>query len=151
MTGNYRILLDYYDFVFKILTKVFDQKLCMYITGNILWMLPANERWLYIVTSSLIGWAHTQNDPRYHHQRMCYCHCAYHMFPAWCHVAMWMRQAVVPTLATTLTGRPVGWWRRLTFSPAVVGGTCLLLGSQATLQQLSVSLRKHFVVKFNVE
>ena len=24
----------------------------------------ANERWCYIVTSSLIGWAHKQNDPR---------------------------------------------------------------------------------------
>ena len=24
---------------------------------------PANERWRYIVTSSLIGWAHTQSDP----------------------------------------------------------------------------------------
>ena len=28
-----------------------------------LWMHPANERWRYIVTSSLIGWAQTQNDP----------------------------------------------------------------------------------------
>ena len=25
---------------------------------------PANERWCYIVTSSLIGWVYTQNDPR---------------------------------------------------------------------------------------
>ena len=25
----------------------------------ILWMRPANKRWRYIVTSSLIGWAHT--------------------------------------------------------------------------------------------
>ena len=31
--------------------------------GIILWMLPANERWRYIVMSPLIGWAHTQNDP----------------------------------------------------------------------------------------
>ena len=29
----------------------------------ILYMRPANERRCYIVTSSLIGWAHTQNDP----------------------------------------------------------------------------------------
>ena len=28
-------------------------------------MGSANERWRYNVTSSLIGWAHTQNDPRY--------------------------------------------------------------------------------------
>ena len=32
-------------------------------TGFILYMRPANERWHYNVTSSLIGWAHTQNDP----------------------------------------------------------------------------------------
>ena len=32
-------------------------------SGIILWMHPANERWRYIVTSSLIGWVHTQNDP----------------------------------------------------------------------------------------
>ena len=25
-------------------------------------MCPANERWRYDVTSSLIGWAHTQKD-----------------------------------------------------------------------------------------
>ena len=30
--------------------------------GIILWMCPANERWRYHVTSSLIGWAHSQND-----------------------------------------------------------------------------------------
>ena len=29
-------------------------------TGIILWMHPANERWL---VTSLIGWVHTQNDP----------------------------------------------------------------------------------------
>ena len=29
----------------------------------ILCMRPANERWRYTVTPSLIGWAHTQNDP----------------------------------------------------------------------------------------
>ena len=29
----------------------------------ILCMRPANERWRYNVTSSLIGWAHAQNDP----------------------------------------------------------------------------------------
>ena len=27
--------------------------------GIILWMRPANERQLYIVTSPLVGWAHT--------------------------------------------------------------------------------------------
>ena len=31
--------------------------------GIILYMRPANERWRYTVTLSLIGWAHTQNDP----------------------------------------------------------------------------------------
>ena len=31
--------------------------------GIILCMRPANERRCYIVTSSLVGWAHAQNDP----------------------------------------------------------------------------------------
>ena len=32
-------------------------------SGIVLCMHPANDRWSYIVTSSLIGWVHTQNDP----------------------------------------------------------------------------------------
>ena len=32
------------------------------LAGILLWMCPANERRRYIVTSSLIGWAHTHND-----------------------------------------------------------------------------------------
>ena len=35
----------------------------MHATGFILCMCPANERRRYIVTSSLIGWAHIQYDP----------------------------------------------------------------------------------------
>ena len=31
--------------------------------GIILCMHPANDRWHYIITSSLIGWAHSQNYP----------------------------------------------------------------------------------------
>ena len=38
-------------------------------TGIILWMRPANERRRYIVTSSFIGWAHSQNNPRWRHFR----------------------------------------------------------------------------------
>ena len=34
-------------------------------SGIILCMGSANERWHYIVTASLFGWAHTQNDPWY--------------------------------------------------------------------------------------
>ena len=37
-----------------------------YCQGVILCMCPTNERRRYIVTSSLIGWAHTQNDPCCH-------------------------------------------------------------------------------------
>ena len=36
---------------------------CLWVTGIILYMCPANERRWYNVTSSLIGWAHTQIDP----------------------------------------------------------------------------------------
>ena len=37
-----------------------------YTSGIVLYKRPANERGRYIVTSSLIGWAHTQNDPYIH-------------------------------------------------------------------------------------
>ena len=33
------------------------------LAGMILYMRPANERRCYNVTPSLIGWAHSQNDP----------------------------------------------------------------------------------------
>ena len=33
------------------------------VPGINLWMHPANKKWCYILTSSLIGWAHTQNNP----------------------------------------------------------------------------------------
>ena len=36
--------------------------------GIILFMRPGNERWRYIVTQSLIGWAHTQIDPWRQHR-----------------------------------------------------------------------------------
>ena len=36
---------------------------CWGASGIILGMGSANERWCYSVMSSLIGWAHTQNDP----------------------------------------------------------------------------------------
>ena len=36
--------------------------LSMFDTGIILCMHPANERWCYYVTPSLIGWAQTRND-----------------------------------------------------------------------------------------
>ena len=33
------------------------------VAGIILCMRPAIERWRYIITSSLIGWARTKKDP----------------------------------------------------------------------------------------
>ena len=36
------------------------------ITGIILYMCQANERWCYNVASSLIGCVHSQNDPYNH-------------------------------------------------------------------------------------
>ena len=45
--------------------RVFDGQYT-YETGIISCMHPANERRRYNVTSSLIGWAHLQNDPCWH-------------------------------------------------------------------------------------
>ena len=44
----------------KTMEKMIDRTAFAWI---ILWMRPANERWCYTATPSLIGWAHTQNDP----------------------------------------------------------------------------------------
>ena len=40
-----------------------EHRTCKYVSGIILDMGSANEKRRYIVTSSLIGWAHTENDP----------------------------------------------------------------------------------------
>ena len=37
-------------------------EVCLLFTGIILWICPVNERWCYVVTPPLIGWAHTKND-----------------------------------------------------------------------------------------
>ena len=52
--SKYGIALTIVDFC--------DSSVTFY-AGIILWMRSDNERRCYIVTSSLIGWAHTQNDP----------------------------------------------------------------------------------------
>ena len=43
--------------------RPFTEWHCLEQPGIILGMGSANERWCYIVTSSLIGWTHTQYDP----------------------------------------------------------------------------------------
>ena len=51
---------------FNYLCHLSVEKFCnrqIQISGIKLCMHPANERWCYIVASSLIGWAHIQNDP----------------------------------------------------------------------------------------
>ena len=62
----------HYNNINKIKTGQSSSRLCMALSvsvflylsaGIILCMRPANERWRYSVTSSLIGWAHSQNDP----------------------------------------------------------------------------------------
>ena len=40
-------------------------------SGTLLFMRPANKRQRYNATSSLIGWAHTQNDPCLFHRTGC--------------------------------------------------------------------------------
>ena len=63
---------------------------CYIYAGIILGMGAANERWRYNVTSPLIGWAHTQNDP-------CMCiaeNNSYWSFP-WPHICMQALQSPV--------------------------------------------------------
>ena len=48
--------------IYPVIYKLYMKK--PQLAGIILCMHPANQRQCYIVTSSLIGWAHTQNDFR---------------------------------------------------------------------------------------
>ena len=64
-----KIILPVYDFMERwphliaIQGEVFLGNFLLTGTRFILWMHPANERRRYNVKSSLIGWAHSQNDP----------------------------------------------------------------------------------------
>ena len=49
------------DYILKITTTFPRGQWVQQFSGITLSMHPANERWRYIVTSSPIGWAHTQN------------------------------------------------------------------------------------------
>ena len=58
---------EFHDYIFKMTVSprgrwVTHHDVMGSWTGNILCMRPANERWRKSVTSSLIGWAHAQND-----------------------------------------------------------------------------------------
>ena len=59
---SYELSISFYSFIYKrgVMWWVNCQ---LEHSGIILYMRPANERWCYIVTSSLIGWEHRQNDP----------------------------------------------------------------------------------------
>ena len=61
------ILLSFIDSGTAQVDKIVKNGDCFYIsmtyTGSFLYMRPANEGQRYIVTSSLIGWAHIENDP----------------------------------------------------------------------------------------
>ena len=46
----------------RLILEVFAIIKCR-LWGIILLIHPANERWHYSITPSLIGWAHTENDP----------------------------------------------------------------------------------------
>ena len=65
--GNIKIYLHIKSLLFtEVAWKVVPgYDIYIYHHSN-LWMHPANERRLYIVTSSLIGWAHAQKDPCIH-------------------------------------------------------------------------------------
>ena len=57
--------IEYVDITIALKIKWFPIPLHTDKRNPILCMRPANEGRRYIVTSSLICWAHTQNDPRY--------------------------------------------------------------------------------------
>ena len=56
--------------LFLVTYRVCSKNYALGDSGMILCMCPAKERWRYSVTPSLIGWAHTQYDPRYPEKKM---------------------------------------------------------------------------------
>ena len=57
------------------------------IAGIILCMRPANERWCYNVTSSLISRAHTQNNPHMLEGPLCV-----HCISVKCAISLWFKK-----------------------------------------------------------
>ena len=57
------LLVKYQRLISELNKKLFRWLQYRWLTGIILCMPPANERRRYNVTSSLIGWVHTQNNP----------------------------------------------------------------------------------------
>ena len=55
--------LSFPIYVFLLFSHFLLMCIHLHFAGIILWMCPANERWCYIVTSSLIGWAHKKMIP----------------------------------------------------------------------------------------
>ena len=58
------LVIEYHYDLLVIKIKIFESRTFSKAvkSGIILCMCPANERWCYSITSSLMGWAHTQND-----------------------------------------------------------------------------------------
>ena len=52
-----------YEHTYWFLIHISEFSVCINIAGIILGVGSANERWRYILTSSLIGCVHTRNDP----------------------------------------------------------------------------------------
>ena len=74
-------------------------------TGIILCMHPANERQHYNITSSLIGWAHAQNDP-WDHDHICFGSApkpAYYGICTTRTLCTEMRNVLMPTLSSLVS------------------------------------------------
>ena len=79
-----------------------------YPTRIILCMRPASERWHYNVTSSLIGWAHSQNNPCptiwYFIVLLCYRALDYIVYCTIIHITIYikqLRQVLYPVYRTS--------------------------------------------------
>ena len=61
--GDMHPLMPCFDWVWTNFTHVLPSYFAGTVVGIVLCMHPTNERQRYIVTLSLIGWVHSQNDP----------------------------------------------------------------------------------------
>ena len=75
LSTKVRLILETWRYMYVTIYYISTRNIFIFThyTGIILCMCPANERWRYIVTSSLIGWVYVQNDPwQYKHIHSAY-------------------------------------------------------------------------------
>ena len=94
----------------------------------ILWISSVSERWCYSLTSSLIGWAHSQNDPWWRLRdptpavKWCICHIprAPFKYPIGCLIARPHKVSKLQDLYLELYDHSEIWWLGAQVVPTIM-------------------------------